>query len=339
MLSAGTLTMIYGADSGDFLGEELASGDIDGDGTLDLLIGAITADGYQNARPNAGDAVIVWGGANLRGMILDVANLPPEVSVLYGESTGDIGGDTLTVADVNGDGFADIYFSEPSADAVRGGVTANSSGEIVIIFGGPRRFPSENEVTTLVNSLAWPTRRILGAETGDLLGYSMEGADFDQDGFAEIFPNAMRGDGFNNTSPDAGEVSIVSGHTFSKGIVTLKDPPTIGTTIRFHCVGNPGDAFIAAFALSEMPAQVFPGVGTIHLANDLIFQASLSMIPPIFSNLTGIMDSTGKGQYTVPLPILPGLVGIEFFTTYVTLNTTSGLVTQVGYTTSFTAQP
>jgi hypothetical protein len=30
MLSAGTLTMIYGADSGDFLGEELASGDIDG---------------------------------------------------------------------------------------------------------------------------------------------------------------------------------------------------------------------------------------------------------------------------------------------------------------------
>ncbi|HMS17469.1 MAG TPA: hypothetical protein PKA37_11560, partial [Planctomycetota bacterium] len=194
-------------------------------------------------------------------------------------------------------------------------------------------------VSALMTSLEWPTRRIIGADAGDLLGYSMEGADFDGDGFAEIFPNAMRGDGFANASVDAGEVNILSGRIFSKGIVTLKDRPTLGTTIRFHAVGDPGDAFLGAFALSEAPSQSFPGVGTIHLANDLIFQASLQALPPIFSNLTGFLDSTGKGQYTLPLPALPGLIGLTFYTTYVTVNPVTSLVGTVGYTTSFTVLP
>ena len=335
MLLAGTLTVVYGANNNDYLGEELASGDIDGDGFIDLLIGAITADGYQNQANNAGECVVLWGGPQLRGQTYDIANHPAGTSTLYGEQSGDIGADTLSMADVNGDGLADIYFSEPSGDAVRGGNTISGSGEVLIIYGSRRRFATEAQVGLLATDLEWPTRRVYGADTGDLQGYSMEGGDFDSDGCAEIFPNSMRGDGMNNANPDAGEVCIVSGRVFSKGIATLKDPPSIGTTVRFHAVGEPTHAFVGAFALSSTPAQTFPGLGTVYLANDLIFQASLMQLPPVFSNLTGTLDANGLGEYSLLLPPDPALVGIPVFTAYVTIDSGSGLVETVGHTTSF----
>ena len=145
---------------------------------------ALTADGPGNNLPNAGDAVIIWGGPGVRGAVYDMATGPAGTSTLYGEASGDIGGDTLSIADINKDGFDDVCFAEPNGDAVRPSGTAQGSGELLVIFGGPRRFPLTLQVATISSSTLWPARRILGADSGDLMGYSMEAADLNMDGFA-----------------------------------------------------------------------------------------------------------------------------------------------------------
>lgn len=334
LLAANALTVVYGANSGDYLGEEISSGDIDGDGYDDLLIGAITADGENNNAPNAGEAVILWGGPQLRGQTYDMATFPAGTSTLWGEQPGDIGGDTLSVADVNKDGFADVYFSEPSGDPQTSVGTRLGAGEIVILFGGPTRFPSAMGVTAMADSTRWPSRRIWGTDANDLMGYSMEGGDLNQDGFAEIFPNSMRGDGFNNAYNDAGEVAIVDGRVFSEGIVTLTTTASIGTTVGFHLVGRPNHAFLAGFALSITPPIVVPGVGTIHLALDDILMFSLTGVSP-FTDLTGTTGADGVGQYTQALPNVPAIIGLELFTSFVTVDPMTNQLGTIGHTTSF----
>ncbi len=54
-------TVIFGAQAGDFLADRfsLTSGDFNGDGFADLLIGAPLADGPDNAREDTGQAHII----------------------------------------------------------------------------------------------------------------------------------------------------------------------------------------------------------------------------------------------------------------------------------------
>jgi len=60
--------VIQGEDAFDYAGGSVASaGDLDGDGFDDLIVGAGSADGAGNARPDAGAAYVVFGGAFIGG--------------------------------------------------------------------------------------------------------------------------------------------------------------------------------------------------------------------------------------------------------------------------------
>lgn len=56
--------VLLGAEAGDRLGSSIAVGDIDDDGTVELILPATQADGADNARPGAGEVYVV-GGAGL----------------------------------------------------------------------------------------------------------------------------------------------------------------------------------------------------------------------------------------------------------------------------------
>ena len=120
MLDDPAVFRVLGAQAGDefSLVDRAGSGDINGDGELDLLGAAVRGDGVS---PDAGVAYGIYGGPCLQGSTLDLATNPLDGS-LDAELQGGVVFDNATafegqssppvtnamLADANGDGLADI---------------------------------------------------------------------------------------------------------------------------------------------------------------------------------------------------------------------------------------
>ncbi len=125
---------ILGANAGDRLGASLASGDLDGDGVQDIILGAETGDGPDNDREDAGEAYIVLGSTSL-GQTVDIA-LAGHSAAIFGEQQGDIFGVRVAAADWDGDGQADMLATARAADGPEG--TREDAGQAYVIPIGPR---------------------------------------------------------------------------------------------------------------------------------------------------------------------------------------------------------
>src|SRR3989442_15277268 len=66
-------THVIGAITGDFLGSQGHSGDINGDGRTDLIIGALRATAPDN-RGQTGAVYVIYGSATLPGATIDLPN-------------------------------------------------------------------------------------------------------------------------------------------------------------------------------------------------------------------------------------------------------------------------
>ena len=138
MSSLGSLGIkIFGADSSDTAGTSVSSaGDVNADGYDDLLIGAPTGDGAGNAKNDAGETYIIFGGNALPSTI-DLAALGSAGTTIYGRESVDRSGWSVSSAgDVNGDGFGDVVIGAYDADGVDN--LRDNSGESYVIFGGGR---------------------------------------------------------------------------------------------------------------------------------------------------------------------------------------------------------
>ena len=120
----------------DLSGRSVSSaGDVNGDGFDDLLIGASGAD--PNGLSAAGQSYVVFGGAGLSGMTVELAALNttgnPGGFTLTGTAEGDRRGLPVSGAgDVNGDGFDDLLIGANGADP--NGLSA--AGQSYVVFGG-----------------------------------------------------------------------------------------------------------------------------------------------------------------------------------------------------------
>ena len=72
---------ILAADAGDNLGRFASSGDFNGDGIDDLLLGANLADGPGNTKDEAGEVYVIFGSTSLGGTI-DLATTSPDLTVV-----------------------------------------------------------------------------------------------------------------------------------------------------------------------------------------------------------------------------------------------------------------
>src|SRR5262249_56672033 len=86
---SGPNVTIFGASSGDQLGFSLAAGDVNGDGTQDLVIGAPGVSANNTTRTNTGAVFVLFGSSSLGGAAIDlgVAN-KADVEIL-GIANGD----------------------------------------------------------------------------------------------------------------------------------------------------------------------------------------------------------------------------------------------------------
>ncbi|MFY9553743.1 MAG: LamG-like jellyroll fold domain-containing protein [Blastocatellia bacterium] len=127
-----------GSDDADHLGFSVAAGDVTGDGTVDLLVGAPDADGPTENRTSGGEAYVIQGGTALdppsgaSERRIDLFSTNPTLTV-FGSQLGDRYGSTVVAGSYNTsdntDSIPDFMVGAPGA--------ISRAGLVSIVFGGP----------------------------------------------------------------------------------------------------------------------------------------------------------------------------------------------------------
>jgi hypothetical protein len=190
---------IFGARAEDGLGP-IASGDVNGDGHADLIVGAPAADGPDDSRPEAGEAYVFFGPQH--GETLDLSRDGADVTI-FGASSGDFLSFALVAADVNGDAFADILLGAPLADGPDG--QRPDAGATYVVLGGPAPAP------TLDLAQDTPALTVFGAGPDDRLGSAIASGNTNGDGFADVLLGSFLADGPDDGRYQAGEAYLLLG--------------------------------------------------------------------------------------------------------------------------------
>ncbi len=321
-------------------GVSVATGDIDGDGLEEVLVGAYYAD-QGGLLVNAGQAFVFFGPG-----LTTVLPLADPTPVDYGSF-----GYSVAAGDVSGDGLVDVVVGSPLSSA--GGLP--SAGE-ALVFLGPG-------LTTIL-SLTQP------APQGNAqFGAPVATGDVDGDGFEDVVVGArltvvggvyaageafvFRGPGFSSTLPlldptpepygffggRACAVGDVNGDGADDVAISAYDVGPTGTSSQ-------GEAFLNSLALSSSaggtvafslaagvanagrPFLLVPSatgtspcfpVGSVCLPVVLDAVTFFLLQPATGSSFAGTLDGAGTATRSFPVPpglFPPSAVGLRLFSAY-----------------------
>jgi hypothetical protein len=205
--------------------DTLATGDVNGDGITDLILGAFQADGPADSRSNCGEAYVIFGRAVFPAM-LDLAVQGPggaDVTI-----QGALPGDSLTrgtieTADLNDDGIDDLILPAMRLTLDR---------RVHVLFGRPV-FPAVMDLAVPANtSVTIGGGSVSGAFNG-LVGQNgaIATADVNGDGTEDLILGDARAGGPAESRPESGEAYIVFGR---------KAPAMFPATLDVQVQGSAG---------------------------------------------------------------------------------------------------
>ncbi len=194
----------------------IATGDFNGDGISDLLIGLPFADGPNATRQDAGEAWVVFGKQGLAGQI-DLATYAPGLTI-WGAQEGDTLGFGVAAGDINGDGIDDVIVGAPASNGLEN--LRTDLGEAYVVFG---RHDLGGTVDTLKKEQDF---MLQAAEGFARLGTSFAVADVNGDHINDLIagaPFAGRKPGSPPGGPrtTVGEVYVVFGRHDLHGEVSV----------------------------------------------------------------------------------------------------------------------
>ncbi|MEZ4281095.1 MAG: hypothetical protein R3F21_15960 [Myxococcota bacterium] len=210
----GDTSEVRGATRNVSFGEELLGGlDFDDDGFADLFVGDIVGDlSTNNDRVNSGSGHLLYRAESLRGAPTIDLDAPPaglRMTTFVGAAANDIASDTALQGDFDGDGLPDLAFSSPHGSPYGRG----EAGIVHIFHGQSGPFPERIELRWGDQPDASLVRisEVHGVNAGDVLCYSADAGDHDQDGRDDLIVNEMLGDGLSPGTNDVGNLVVVSG--------------------------------------------------------------------------------------------------------------------------------
>ena len=180
-----------GEFSGAKLGQALAAGDINGDTFADLAIGG------PGGLSGAGFVAVAYGASSgLGGLSVNWQTLdPPEA--------GDALGSALTVADFNGDGFADVAAGAPGED-----ISGLADAGAVTVFYGQSSPSLATEQFWHQNSYGVQDK----IEMSDFFGSGLAAGDYNGDGLADLAIGVAQED--VGSIVNVGLINVITGAPF-----------------------------------------------------------------------------------------------------------------------------
>lgn len=213
-LAASSLTQITGISTNDYVGSHVATGDFNGDGYDDILVGAYNA--LTGATRN-GAAYLIYGSATpLSAQSLSASN----VVTFTGEMEYSYAGYAVASAgDVDNDGYDDILIGSPQQSTT--GVLDVAEGAVYLIYGSATQHTSASLSTAV---------KIAGTQALQYFGLGLNGiGDVDADGYDDF---AIGSPLLDNSGANKGATYLFygSGTRYTSGNVSTLGIRLLGAT-------------------------------------------------------------------------------------------------------------
>lgn len=179
-LAAAPVAVVAGARRDDHFGRGLALGDVNGDGRVDMAVGAPFRDA---AGSNSGHVTVFSASDDSPFPSQAIA----ELSGLFG---GDELGQEVVLCDVNGDGLDDLIASAPRAEDREIDVRADDQGAILVFLS--RSGELSDPPDQVLYGVLPDDENVLVAAAGDRVGTALAGGDVDGDGLCDVIAGARR---------------------------------------------------------------------------------------------------------------------------------------------------
>lgn len=223
-----------GAEAGAELGRTLAAGDMNGDGHMDLLVGAPGED------HGAGALYVLYSSAESLTLASSERWAPGEFGIAGESASGAHFGQVVSVGDFNGDGYDDVAVGAPDAP-VDGHAQA---GAVHLLYGGAHGVSSRYNQRWTQNNRGVHDR----AESGDHFGAALATGDLDGDGMDDL-AIGIPGEDLPGVA-DAGAVAVFYGH--ARYIVTQPNQYWHQDSNGVADRAEPGEGFGHALAIADM---------------------------------------------------------------------------------------